>query len=1330
MNFQRKYIISMILTLSLFGGVSAFESGIEEASLRHTAPGAGFGSSVAIVGDINFDGEMDIGVGVSSYIYEEPVRSVSESSNCYDMMGDPIACPPDCFDGFFNPIPCDSPGLCFDETGMEIMCPDDMGFKGVTTDVSCESVPYDVGAILFGQGDLFFPDFDPDDFILDEAIGVRRDYCEGNWRFAPAGDFNGDGNDDLVISTGSEVYILHTSLANLSDTIDPTMFLEHGSRYAFPRSFSSFDITYSYDITGGKDLNQDGFDDVLVAVSGGLANQNMFYIIWGSNADNVGGDVTLEGAIASDVVTAIKSTDGYITHSASIDFAGDFDGDTIEDLVVSNGNKVWIISGKTGSWPSTINVSSLVGDSATEIDITIDGYNGYNTDLVGVGDFNNDGYDDISIGTPNYATVGTDYLEAGCFYVVFGAETHDSFGLLEMDAARGFKVEAQKHCMQLGRSLASDDFNMDGIPDLIIGAPGYPGYSGSWQFGFYESQTELKGAVYILYGGTSNNSSYWASRSIDNLLLNEIESEYGFRLESDWISLPTSLETCNLGFSVDAGDLTDDGVPDIVAGSPGYWYNNGSTFAKPGGVVLFQWPLPINFENFEFALTGFHDKLDATLSWDGNNSDKYLDSLVLQVAPYSSWSSENCISVDVLGKESQVVTLNPDLGEVWWDARLVGTDINGNEHRILAGNRRGVEINPPKLIAFRETPEAAWAEVESYYCGCTNYTASINYGDLEFDLRFDRKVESNLTADQTLVFDEQSSGFSYESIELVALDDETQDGSVDWRVIIRNVTGSEQQPGNSSLLQPIDYATISLVEDSFIQDYQRFQATSCGANCLGFQLRIEKNFEEFTHGNVVFAPLDGRDGGIRQVLQGNTCLLNCLPPYVIAGTSGSGELVFESSLIDGAWPENAPISIPEQNYILGVSGNISDTISIDGPIVWRASDDSRSDMAVSLTRTAQLQVVDLDLELPVAESSSPLCLLSNGMGGYLTKVVDFNDCDRVLCSLQLPESSWEIDGLSPFTIDGFGGSSTVRLLSPDPTYAYAFNAVNGRIDHNGSEFIVSYDSLLFASLTSCRDMKSWLINNVNLKIKSDLTETVFTGRSTFDLVGGSTWVSNEAPVPLESYGEVTLGNLRYHSVLVNTGVNGRTIRPLFNDVTLQLYNSVCAVNQEQNGVSPFIRCDSVVIDDTDLPDIYFNDTASILGNGSAISLGSSLAFDSSDNHEVTLERCAILLKNSISSMVDDPTIGSCVGTLKIDGFHGQKSDSSGLDAFGVIYYLDVTKDGYELRSDQLPGGSTAELAGCTISLENLEDHGDGTVTLSLLLQSPDNVKASSNNLPE
>ena len=155
------------------------------------------------------------------------------------------------------------------------------------------------------------------------------------------------------------------------------------------------------------------------------------------------------------------------------------------------------------------------------------------------GDFDNDGYDDVAIGSPTEDWRGE--RDAGVVHVMYGSSNGLRTGSTQVLAQYGKMAGASEAGDFFGAVLESGDFNDDGFDDLVIGVPG-ENIRGR----------VAAGAIVVAFGSASGittaRSQQLAQRG----------------------KIPGSSEDFDaFGASLAVGDFNDDGHDDIVVGTPG-----------------------------------------------------------------------------------------------------------------------------------------------------------------------------------------------------------------------------------------------------------------------------------------------------------------------------------------------------------------------------------------------------------------------------------------------------------------------------------------------------------------------------------------------------------------------------------------------------------------------------------------------------------------------------------------------------------------------------------------------------------------------------------------
>ncbi len=298
--------------------------------------------------------------------------------------------------------------------------------------------------------------------IDDTADVIITTYSFGT--MASAGDVNNDGFDDIIVKSFEENFGIQsvslffggTNMDNLVDIL-----------------FTEVTPYFGVSLAGAGDLNNDGFDDIIIGAGGNSLDQGAYIYFGGSTMDNV---------------VDIQLTESEVTSffGASVSTAGDVNNDGFDDVIIgsprfnsSNGRALIYFGGTT------------MKDSA---DIVLEGKE--NTENFGwsvstAGDVNNDGYDDIIIGAKAYENA------TGRAYIYYGDIT--------MADTAAVVLTGEKSRSEFGVSVSSaGDINFDGYDDVIVGAGGYVTVTGR-AYVFLGDSTMDNYADVTITGRTTNN---------------------------------------------------------------------------------------------------------------------------------------------------------------------------------------------------------------------------------------------------------------------------------------------------------------------------------------------------------------------------------------------------------------------------------------------------------------------------------------------------------------------------------------------------------------------------------------------------------------------------------------------------------------------------------------------------------------------------------------------------------------------------------------------------------------------------------------------------------
>ncbi|MEI2732952.1 MAG: integrin alpha [Dermatophilaceae bacterium] len=291
-------------------------------------------------------------------------------------------------------------------------------------------------------------------------------------------------------------------------------------------------------VSGAGDINNDGYDDIVIGAPGSDVS-----------GDNAGAAYVVLGypALSSRVLAELGSSgfrvDGAAADDAtgsSVAGAGDVNNDGYDDVIIgapgtdprgNNEGSAYVLFGSTS--PGPVDLATPSADW-----IRIDGAHTddhVGTRVAGAGDVNNDGYDDVVVGSAFLSPNGP---ASGGAYVVYGS-AHPVTVDLASPHTWGFEIEGGAAVDFAGAVAGAGDVNNDGFGDVVVGARGV------------DANGDGAGASYVIYGRGDGHTIDLGALAVTD----------GFRIDG-------AAASDNCGYAVaGAGDLNADGYDDVIVSS-------------------------------------------------------------------------------------------------------------------------------------------------------------------------------------------------------------------------------------------------------------------------------------------------------------------------------------------------------------------------------------------------------------------------------------------------------------------------------------------------------------------------------------------------------------------------------------------------------------------------------------------------------------------------------------------------------------------------------------------------------------------------------------------
>ncbi|MBL8497875.1 hypothetical protein ABF87_02375 [Nitrosomonas sp. JL21] len=305
-----------------------------------------------------------------------------------------------------------------------------------------------------------------------------------------AGDINGDGFDDIIISSEefNSAYTYESSIVDYvvfgkATGFGPTWNLSSlDGNNGFYLYFGAYDISsggaQSKSVSSAGDINGDGYDDLIVGIVFPANDEPIFddaksYVVFGKasgfdaalNLSNLDGNdgFSLDG----------ERIEPYDYKGIVVSSAGDINSDGFDDLIIGSpsdsrsfnyGGVSYVVFGKASGFDAALDLSTLDGSNGFRLEGAA-AFDKLGTSVSNAGDVNGDGFDDVIVGAPGASD------NSGSSYVIFGKASGfaATIDLSSLDSNSGFRLDgADSSSMSVSDA---GDANGDGFDDLIIGAP-------------------------------------------------------------------------------------------------------------------------------------------------------------------------------------------------------------------------------------------------------------------------------------------------------------------------------------------------------------------------------------------------------------------------------------------------------------------------------------------------------------------------------------------------------------------------------------------------------------------------------------------------------------------------------------------------------------------------------------------------------------------------------------------------------------------------------------------------------------------------------------------
>ena len=301
---------------------------------------------------------------------------------------------------------------------------------------------------------------------IDDALGFS---------ISDIGDFNSDGFSDVIVGapyySGDGEYHAGEAYIILGDSDLPAEIdLSDVDSHIIIIRLNQPNAMLGYDVSSAGDINNDGFDDVIVSANSfsviGRNYCGRCFIIYGS--ENPPSEINLDVLGSNYFGVTGKCSYDYL--GTNISNAGDVNNDGYDDILLATmynySNEVYILFGRNETF-SDIDLG-YANPFIKTIKIDYNDMEEYSAiNVSDANDINKDGFGDIMISLPSLSYEG--FVKNGEVFILNGSDSLPE--TINLSNYNKLEIKNYSNGSFFGSSISAvTDFNGDGFNDAVVGA--------------------------------------------------------------------------------------------------------------------------------------------------------------------------------------------------------------------------------------------------------------------------------------------------------------------------------------------------------------------------------------------------------------------------------------------------------------------------------------------------------------------------------------------------------------------------------------------------------------------------------------------------------------------------------------------------------------------------------------------------------------------------------------------------------------------------------------------------------------------------------------------